>query len=45
MGDFKELSSEKIGGKTDLKKKADELTRLALKQCQLDSVKTQIQKI
>ena len=40
LGDFKELSAEQIAGKSDLKRKADELTRLALKQCQLDAVKT-----
>ena len=35
---FKELSAQEIEGKRDLKKKADELSRIALKQRQLDSI-------
>ena len=38
LKDFKKLSTHDIKGKKDLKRKADELTRIALKQCQLDAV-------
>ena len=39
---FKHLSAQQIKGKGDLKKKADELSRIALKQFQLNSVQKQI---
>jgi len=45
LGSFKELSAQEIKGKQDLKKKADELTRIALKQVQLDSIQRQISQI
>ena len=32
LNDFKQLSAEEIKGKKDLKKKSEELTRIALKQ-------------
>ena len=42
LDEFKELSAQEISGKRDLKKKADELSRLALKQNQLDTIQRQI---
>lgn len=38
LTNFRELSAQEITSKSDLKKKADELSRIALKQLQLDSV-------
>ena len=38
LTNFRELSAQQIKGKQDLKKKADELSRIALKQYQLDSI-------
>ena len=39
LGNFKELSTHVTDDKADLKRKADELTRIALKQCQLEAIK------
>lgn len=45
LNKFKKQSSEEITGKRDLTKKANELTRVALKQHQLNSIQKQILKI
>ena len=45
LNEFKEISTHEVKGKRDLKLKADELTRIALKQNQLDAIKVQINEI
>ena len=45
LGAFKEASSQAISGKRDLKKKAEELQRIALKQKQLDCIEKQLRVI
>ena len=42
LDEFKQLSKNEIKDKKDLKTKADELTRIALKQSQLETVKRQL---
>ena len=42
LDEFKQLSKHEIKDKKDLKTKADELTRIALKQSQLETVKRQL---